>query len=175
MIVLRPKTQDYFSALPHKITVFGENNFQIRKQKRNTEVRTYMNTIVGKQSICFQRPPQIVSAASVVGKKESEGPLGALFDEAEPDPMAGQATWEEAESALQKQGGAAGNAESGGAAGTGRAAGAVSFFRGSVGTAHCHLFRRDGSEATFVRSVRGLLDHRGGADAGSHDRTGRLF
>ena len=62
-----------------------------------------MNTIVGKQSICFQRPPQIVSAASVVGKKESEGPLGALFDEAEPDPMAGQATWEEAESALQKR------------------------------------------------------------------------
>ena len=39
-----------------------------------------MNTIVGKQSICFQRPPQIVSAASVVGKKESEGPLGTLFD-----------------------------------------------------------------------------------------------
>ena len=27
--VRRPKTQDYFSALPHKITVFGENNFQI--------------------------------------------------------------------------------------------------------------------------------------------------
>lgn len=62
-----------------------------------------MDTIVGKQSICFQRPPQIVSAASVVGKKESEGPLGALFDEVEPDPMVGQTTWEEAESALQKR------------------------------------------------------------------------
>ena len=62
-----------------------------------------MNTIVGKQSICFQRPPQIVSAASVVGKKESEGPLGTLFDQVEPDPKAGQATWEEAESALQKR------------------------------------------------------------------------
>lgn len=59
-----------------------------------------MNTIVGKQSICFQRPSQIVSAASVVGKKESEGPLGALFDQVELDPMAGQATWEEAERAL---------------------------------------------------------------------------
>ena len=62
-----------------------------------------MNTIVGKQSICFQRPPQIVSAASVVGKKESEGPLGTLFDQVEPDPKVGQATWEEAESALQKR------------------------------------------------------------------------
>ena len=62
-----------------------------------------MNTIVGKQSICFQRPPQIVSAASVAGQKEGEGPLGALFDEIEKDPMAGQATWEEAESALQKR------------------------------------------------------------------------
>ena len=59
-----------------------------------------METIVGKQSIQFQEAPHIVSAASVVGKKESEGPLGKLFDQIEADPMVGQASWEEAESAL---------------------------------------------------------------------------
>lgn len=62
-----------------------------------------MDTIVGKQSIQFQKAPYIVSAASVVGKKEAEGPLGAQFDVVEADPMAGQNTWEEAESTLQKR------------------------------------------------------------------------
>lgn len=61
------------------------------------------DTIIGRQSIQFQKAPHIVSAASVVGKKEGEGPLGSLFDEIETDPMAGQTTWEEAESALQKR------------------------------------------------------------------------
>ena len=46
-----------------------------------------METIVGKQSIQFQEAPHIVSGASVVGKKESEGPLGKLFDQIEADPM----------------------------------------------------------------------------------------
>lgn len=62
-----------------------------------------METIVGKQSIHFQQAPHIVGAASIVGKKEGEGPLGKLFDQIEEDPMAGQNTWEEAESALQKR------------------------------------------------------------------------
>ena len=62
-----------------------------------------MDTMVGKQSIQFQRAPHIVSAASIVGKKEGEGPLGSQFDQIEQDPMAGQNTWEEAESALQKK------------------------------------------------------------------------
>lgn len=62
-----------------------------------------MDTITGKQSISFQKPPYIVSGASVVGKKEGEGPLGKLFDWIEEDPMLGQASWEEAESALQKR------------------------------------------------------------------------
>lgn len=61
------------------------------------------DTIIGKQSIQFVRAPHIVSAASVVGKKEGEGPMGMLFDRVEEDPMLGQSTWEEAESALQKQ------------------------------------------------------------------------
>lgn len=62
-----------------------------------------MKTIVGKQSIQFQHAPHIISAASIVGKKEGEGPLGHLFDRIEEDPMLGQASWEEAESALQKE------------------------------------------------------------------------
>ena len=36
--------------------------------------------IIGKQSLTFQTPPRIVSCASIVGQKESEGPLGKYFD-----------------------------------------------------------------------------------------------
>ena len=59
--------------------------------------------IIGKQSLTFQTPPRIVSCASIVGQKESEGPLGKYFDLVCEDPMAGAKNWEEAESALQKQ------------------------------------------------------------------------
>lgn len=59
--------------------------------------------ITGKQSISFENPPSIVSYASIVGKKEGEGPLGKYFDIIEKDPMAGEKNWEEAESALQKR------------------------------------------------------------------------
>lgn len=56
----------------------------------------------GKSSIEFKHPPKIIGRASVVGKKEGEGPLGDLFDRVEQDPMFGTNTWEEAESQLQK-------------------------------------------------------------------------
>lgn len=62
-----------------------------------------MTQMMGKQSIQFEKAPHILCGASIVGKKEGEGPLGKLFDEIEEDPMAGQASWEEAESALQKR------------------------------------------------------------------------
>ncbi len=58
---------------------------------------------VGKASIQFKEGPRIVGAASVVGQKEGEGPLGSFFDVIEPDPMLGCDNWEEAESALQKE------------------------------------------------------------------------
>lgn len=58
---------------------------------------------IGKASVKFEKPPVIVSDASVVGEKEGEGPLGSLFDIVEADPMLGKKNWEEAESALQKQ------------------------------------------------------------------------
>ena len=59
--------------------------------------------IKGKQSIAFKKPPYILSAASIVGQKEGDGPLGKYFDKIETDPQLGKDTWEEAESELQKQ------------------------------------------------------------------------
>lgn len=57
---------------------------------------------VGKQSITFENPPYIIAEASLVGKKEGEGPLGAYFDQVIEDPMIGKDNWEEAESELMK-------------------------------------------------------------------------
>ncbi|NLY48657.1 MAG: stage V sporulation protein AD [Clostridiales bacterium] len=60
------------------------------------------NKYIGKQSIEFGNPPYIISEASIVGKKEGEGPLGPLFDQIIEDPMVGKENWEEAESELMK-------------------------------------------------------------------------
>lgn len=56
----------------------------------------------GKQSIVFKNPPYIIAEASLVGKKEGEGPLGTLFDQVIEDPMMGKDNWEGAESELMK-------------------------------------------------------------------------
>lgn len=58
---------------------------------------------IGKQSIRIEKPVYVESWASVVGKKEGEGPLAAFFDEIEQDDQLGQNTWEEAESMLQQK------------------------------------------------------------------------
>lgn len=58
---------------------------------------------IGKCSIEFDNKPLISASASVVGQKECEGPLGEYFDRVIDDPMAGQNTWEEAESEMQRQ------------------------------------------------------------------------
>ena len=55
----------------------------------------------GKASVLFENPPYVTAAASVVGKKEGEGPLGQYFDRIEMDSMLGKKNWEEAESELQ--------------------------------------------------------------------------
>lgn len=57
----------------------------------------------GKASIAFDHPPYITAASSVAGKKEGEGPLGALFDLVEQEDMLGEKNWEAAESRLQKE------------------------------------------------------------------------
>lgn len=58
---------------------------------------------IGKCSMEFDNKPLISASASVVGQKEGEGPLGEYFDRVIDDPMAGQNTWEEAESEMQRQ------------------------------------------------------------------------
>lgn len=62
-----------------------------------------MDVQVGKQSLQFMEAPFIISSANVVGKKEGEGPLGKCFDVICEDDKFGEDTWEESESALQKQ------------------------------------------------------------------------
>lgn len=57
--------------------------------------------ILGEASIRYDEPVFIQGYASVVGKKESEGPLGGMFDVVEMDPYFGKQCWEEAESCLQ--------------------------------------------------------------------------
>ncbi len=51
--------------------------------------------------ITFDRPPVILAAASVVGKKEEEGPLGGHFDLSDPSDTFGQDTFEKSESEMQ--------------------------------------------------------------------------
>ncbi len=62
-----------------------------------------MNQKVGSGSLCFSKAPFIVSTASVVGKKEGEGPLKDCFDVIGSDEKFGEENWEAAESALQKE------------------------------------------------------------------------
>ncbi len=57
----------------------------------------------GAASVAYEQPVYIQSTASIVGKKEGEGPLGNTFDMICEDPMFGADTWEAAESTLQKQ------------------------------------------------------------------------
>jgi stage V sporulation protein AD len=56
---------------------------------------------LGRQSVRFPFPPSIISCASVVGKKEGEGPLSSYFDQISTDTKFGQPTWEKAESQMQ--------------------------------------------------------------------------
>lgn len=56
---------------------------------------------IGTRTIQLKNPPYVYSTSSVVGKMESEGPLGPYFDHVEKDPMFGKEKWEEAESQIQ--------------------------------------------------------------------------
>lgn len=62
-----------------------------------------MAQYVGKQSIRFERAPHIIGSASVVGKKEGEGPLGSRFDLICSDDKFGEDNWEKSESTMQKE------------------------------------------------------------------------
>lgn len=58
--------------------------------------RMGIDVIIGKQSVLFDTPVYVEQYASVVGKKEGEGPLADFFDEIIEDAMLGMNTWEEA-------------------------------------------------------------------------------
>ncbi len=56
----------------------------------------------GKQSFQLPNRPVITAWAAVAGKKESEGPLGHLFDVTQSDSYFGEKTWEQAEKKIQQ-------------------------------------------------------------------------
>ncbi len=56
-----------------------------------------------REVLVFKNRPSILAADAVVGKKESEGPLGRYFDRVEADTTLGKPTWEQAESELQRR------------------------------------------------------------------------
>ncbi len=58
---------------------------------------------VGKQTISFDAPPIILETASIVGPKESEGPMAKYFDQCLTDEFWGEKTWEKAESKIIKE------------------------------------------------------------------------
>ena len=57
----------------------------------------------GRGAYLFASPVRILSAASVVGNKEKEGPLGNAFDLSDVTDRFGEKTWEKAESEMQRR------------------------------------------------------------------------
>lgn len=57
----------------------------------------------GAQTAALAHPPSFLGCANVVGTKEGQGPLARFFDVISSDDSFAQASWEKAESAMQKQ------------------------------------------------------------------------
>ena len=57
----------------------------------------------GKQTIIFDSPISIIETASIVGPKESAGPLAKYFDRCLEDEFWGEKTWEKAESKIIRE------------------------------------------------------------------------
>ena len=62
-----------------------------------------VNKMRSSRLIHFSHLPTITTSATVVGKKESEGPLGGCFDLRDRSDLFGQETFEQAESEMQRQ------------------------------------------------------------------------
>lgn len=58
---------------------------------------------IGKQTITFDKPVTIKETASIVGPKESQGPLAKYFDKCLEDEFWGEKSWEKAESKIIKE------------------------------------------------------------------------
>lgn len=61
-----------------------------------------MATKIGNQTLILDNTPSILSFASVVSKKEGEGPMAPYFDVINQDSSFGQQSWEKAEVQMQK-------------------------------------------------------------------------
>jgi stage V sporulation protein AD len=57
----------------------------------------------GKQTACLSQPVAVGASACVAGKKEGKGPLGNTIDRVYEDGLMGLKSWEQAESAMQKE------------------------------------------------------------------------
>lgn len=57
---------------------------------------------LGRYTLKLERCPVILGSGTIGGKKESQGPLASYFDLLEEDTTFGEASWEKAESYLQK-------------------------------------------------------------------------
>lgn len=58
---------------------------------------------LGLQTVKFKNPPSIISTSSIVGPKESEGPLREYFDIKLEDDLFGEKSWEKAESKMVRE------------------------------------------------------------------------
>ena len=58
---------------------------------------------LGSQTIIFDNPPTILETSSIVGPKESQGPMAKYFDQCLEDEFWGEQTWEKAESKIIKE------------------------------------------------------------------------
>lgn len=108
---------------------------------------------IGKQSIRLEKPVYVESWASVVGKKEGEGPLAPFFDEIETDDQLGQDNWEEAESMLQQKAARLAIKKAGCCPEDIR----IIFAGGSAGTVHRFFLRDRRTGASNVWSIRGVF------------------
>lgn len=57
----------------------------------------------GSQTVFFEHPPHILATNAIAGSKESQGPLGAFFDETVEDDLWGEKSWEMTESKFMQQ------------------------------------------------------------------------
>lgn len=58
---------------------------------------------IGEQTIKFNNPPTLLATASIVGPKESQGPMAKYFDQCIEDEFWGEKSWEKAESKFVKE------------------------------------------------------------------------
>lgn len=62
-----------------------------------------MRKRLGKQTVVFENPPQIISSATIVSDMEGKGPIGKFFDIVLSDDTWGEKTWEKAERKMFEQ------------------------------------------------------------------------